>query len=106
MNLAPYHNIAKIYDAIRPGYPQELIEDMVVCSGLSADSVILEIGAGTGKATEHLLSLECEVDAVEIEPAMAELKALNKVLTFPRRNDVCSFYQQYGGIHYETDNRR
>ena len=73
MTSTPYHNIAEIYDAIRPGYPQELIEDMVVCSGLSVDSVILEIGAGTGKATEHLLSLGCEVDAVEMEPAMAEL---------------------------------
>src|SRR5262249_14325338 len=36
----------------RPGYPEPLIDDVVRLSGLLAGGRILEIGSGTGKATE------------------------------------------------------
>ena len=41
---------AQDYDAYRPGYPAALFTDLVNIGAL--DRPILEIGCGTGKATE------------------------------------------------------
>src|SRR5207244_6453723 len=42
---------AELYDAARPPYPDALVDEAVVRSGIPAGGRILEIGAGTGKAT-------------------------------------------------------
>lgn len=68
-----YSNIADTYDAIRPGYPDTLIQEIVHTGSLSKDSCLMEIAAGTGKATVEFLTLGCQIDAVEIEPSMADL---------------------------------
>jgi len=34
------------YDEVRPGYPEELIEDVISISDISKDGRILEIGCG------------------------------------------------------------
>jgi SAM-dependent methyltransferase len=39
------------YDAVRPGYPQELIEDVISISSIPRGGRILEVGCGTGQAT-------------------------------------------------------
>ena len=46
-----FNTAAVLYEDVRPGYPEELIQDVVYLSGLSNHSRILEIGCGTGKAT-------------------------------------------------------
>lgn len=43
--------VAELYDEARPGYPQQLIEDVISLSGIPDDGRILEVGCGTGKAT-------------------------------------------------------
>ena len=39
------------YDDVRPGYPGELIEDVISISAIPKDGRILEIGCGAGQAT-------------------------------------------------------
>jgi SAM-dependent methyltransferase len=39
------------YDAIRPGYPNALIEDVIALANLPEAARLLEIGCGTGQAT-------------------------------------------------------
>ena len=39
------------YDEVRPGYPTELIEDVISISAIPEGGRILELGCGTGKAT-------------------------------------------------------
>lgn len=39
------------YDAVRPGYPAALIDDIVNIAGLTPTTAILEVGCGTGQAT-------------------------------------------------------
>lgn len=46
-----FDGVAELYDAHRPSYPGELIEDIIQLTGLQPESRILEIGSGTGKAT-------------------------------------------------------
>jgi len=42
---------AELYDAARPSYPEALIDQAVSWSGIPPGGRIVEIGAGTGKAT-------------------------------------------------------
>ena len=71
--LSPYQNIAQIYDAIRPEYPEELLDDIIRETGIYPGQRILELGAGTGKATKAFLDRGFCVDAVELEKNMAEI---------------------------------
>lgn len=47
-----FDEAADYYDRFRPSYPKELIDCIVDKTGINSNSVILEIGAGSGKATE------------------------------------------------------
>lgn len=51
-----FDSVACRYDEIRPGYPDELIDDIECLSGIPDDGRILEIGCGTGHATSQHLS--------------------------------------------------
>jgi SAM-dependent methyltransferase len=51
-----FNNSAGWYDLIRPGYPETLIDDVVSLSAILRGGQILEIGCGTGKATEMFAS--------------------------------------------------
>jgi SAM-dependent methyltransferase len=63
-----------LYDRFRPGYPRELMEAVVESTGRGP---VLEIGAGTGKATRALLALGRPVHALEPDPRMAAMLELN-----------------------------
>lgn len=52
-----FNNVAEEYDKYRPSYPKELFEDIVAFSDLKIGAEILEIGCGTGKATEGFIDL-------------------------------------------------
>ncbi|MBI1225720.1 MAG: methyltransferase domain-containing protein [Bacteroidetes bacterium] len=53
------------YIRYRPGYPADLLDFMKTDLGLSSNSVIADIGAGTGKLTELFLENGNPVHAVE-----------------------------------------
>ncbi len=46
-----FNSAAETYDAIRPGYPDQLIEDVISLSGIPEAGHALEVGCGTGQAT-------------------------------------------------------
>lgn len=81
-NPTPYQTLAEIYDVIRPGYPEALIHDILTAAALPGTASLLEIGAGTGKATQAFLSHGFAVDAVEPDAHMAEL--LVKKISTPK----------------------
>lgn len=62
---------AELYDRARPGYPDELLDDLVDLAGLGAGSRVLEIGPGTGQATLALAARGCSVLAVELGASLA-----------------------------------
>lgn len=49
-----FDEVAELYDEIRPGYPPELVDDLVQIAGLDQRSRVLEIGCGTGQLTAAL----------------------------------------------------
>lgn len=73
INLEPYKGIAGIYEEIRPSYPEELIHDIIATTNIKSDDRILEIGAGTGKATIQFANKGYQIRAIEIGEDMAEI---------------------------------
>ena len=65
-----FSNRVENYVRYRPGYPAGLIEVLRQECGLTGDSVVADIGSGTGKLTELLLNTGCAVLAVEPNPEM------------------------------------
>jgi SAM-dependent methyltransferase len=65
---------ASLYDRFRPSYPRELMEAVVSETGRRP---VLEVGAGTGKATRALVALGKDVHALEPDVRMAALLQLN-----------------------------
>jgi SAM-dependent methyltransferase len=68
-----FNEVPELYDRVRPGYPDELLADLVAIAGLDGRSSVLEVGCGTGQATRSLAALGCSVTAIEPGPGMAAL---------------------------------
>ena len=60
-----FDSVADLYDAHRPGYPQDIVDAVLSLTGLRPGSRILEIGSGTGKATELFASRGFSVHCIE-----------------------------------------
>jgi SAM-dependent methyltransferase len=69
--IEPYKGIAGIYEEIRPSYPEQLIQDIISITNLKSEDILLEIGAGTGKATIQFANKGFRIHAVEIGEDMA-----------------------------------
>ena len=79
-----FNTASTLYEDIRPGYPEKLIRDVVDISGIENNSRILEVGCGTGKATQSFAkrgyALVClDIGADLIAVAKEKLKAFPNV---------------------------
>ncbi|MYB94177.1 class I SAM-dependent methyltransferase [Candidatus Poribacteria bacterium] len=79
-----FNTAAVLYEDIRPGYPEALIQDIVELSGINDHSRILEVGCGTGKATQsfaergyEMVCLDIGVDLIAV--ARKKLKVYSNV---------------------------
>lgn len=68
-----FDEAAEYYDYYRPSYPDNLIECIESKAGLTPSSKILEIGAGSGKASELFLNRGYELLAIEPGAQLAEV---------------------------------
>ena len=64
---------ARDYERHRPRYPESVFDDIVEIAHASAGTAVIEIGAGTGIATEPLVRRGLSVTAIEPAPEMASL---------------------------------
>lgn len=60
-----FDGYAKDYTSGRPNYAMELIDSMYEKYGMSENSVIADIGSGTGKFAKHMLERNSQVYCVE-----------------------------------------
>lgn len=63
--IEKFKGLASFYEAGRPGYAEALIDDLFQKYGVSSDSVIADIGSGTGKFSEQLLKRGVRVYCIE-----------------------------------------
>ena len=60
-----FNQAAEYYDKYRPGYPEEIIDSLISVTGISDKSDLLEIGCGSGKATEQLIGNGCNILGID-----------------------------------------
>lgn len=63
-----FEEVADLYAAHRPGYPDLLFADIVAMTGLTPRDRILEVGCGDGQATESLARLGSPILALDPGP--------------------------------------
>jgi ubiquinone/menaquinone biosynthesis C-methylase UbiE len=85
---------AEWYDRIRPGYPEALIDDVISLSALQADGRILEIGCGTGKATQMFASRGYSMVCLDIGTDLADVAA-QKFREFPTIQILVSSFEEW-----------
>lgn len=61
-----FSKVIKDYDSARPGYPQELYDIVIDFAGIGKGADVLEVGAGTGQATDLFLQEEFRFDLLEV----------------------------------------
>lgn len=70
-----FSKVINDYDSARPGYPQELYDTVIRFAGIGAEASVLEVGAGTGQATDLFLQGDFLFDLLEVsEEQVAFLK--------------------------------
>ncbi|WP_094555443.1 class I SAM-dependent methyltransferase [Synechococcus sp. 1G10] len=89
-----YSPAAAAYAATRPRYPQQLVEEVVARSGLTAASTLLEVGCGPGTATVSFAELGCRIVALEPNPEFC-LLAQEACLRFPKVELVATSLEEW-----------
>ncbi len=72
-----FDEIAELYDAIRPKYPEELFDVLIEKAELKENSNILEIAPGTGRATFPLAKKGFYITGVELGAQFAKFARKN-----------------------------
>jgi len=76
------------YDRFRPRYPESVFDDIMEMANLSVGAATVEVGAGTGIATEPLVELGLAVTVIEPASemaAVAEAKMADRTQMFVGR---------------------
>ena len=60
-----FNQMAEYYDKYRPNYPNEVITAIIEKAHLSVGSKLLEIGSGSGKATEQFADFGFDIFCIE-----------------------------------------
>ena len=80
------------YIKYRPGYPPQILSLLQSHANLNSNSVVADIGSGTGISTEFLLAIGCKVLAVEpnLEMRSAAERLLSHQPNFMSINGIAS----------------
>lgn len=77
MNTEKFTGKAPTYEKYRPEYPKEFIDHLFSSIGLREDSVISDIGAGTGILSRQLLEKGSHIICVEPNADMRQISVKN-----------------------------
>lgn len=61
-----FDRIPENFDKYRPRYRKEVFQELTSVCGLDSGKKVLEIGPGTGQATEPVLKTGCDYTAIEL----------------------------------------
>jgi SAM-dependent methyltransferase len=92
--VSAFDDVAELYDAVRPGYPSALFDDLASLTGCSAGDRLLEVGAGTGQATQELARRGYAVVALEPGPRLADL-ARRRLHAWPNAEVITTRFEDW-----------
>ena len=68
-----FDTIPEQFDKYRPRYCAELFSDLIAFAGIGPGKVVLELGPGTGQATDPILDTGCDYHAIELGENLYEV---------------------------------
>lgn len=89
-----FEEVAELFDEIRPGYPDELVNDVLTLSGIPPEGRILEIGCGPGNATRPYARRGYHITAIELGERLAAL-AIQNLIQFPHVCVINSAFEDW-----------
>jgi SAM-dependent methyltransferase len=89
-----FEEVADLFDEVRPGYPDDLVEEVLDLSGIPPDGRILEIGCGPGNATLPYAQRGYHITAIELGERLAAL-AVRNLAGFPRVRVINSAFEAW-----------
>ncbi|MFG6497694.1 class I SAM-dependent methyltransferase [Fictibacillus sp. UD] len=90
-----FNFVADFYERYRPAYPTDLFKDIISYSDLDVNDSLLEIGSGTGKATEGFLkSGYSNITCIEYGENLA-LLTQKKFSPYPNLQIVHSDFEEW-----------
>ena len=67
-----FDTIPEKFDKYRPRYSKELFDALIEKARITPSSTVLELGPGTGQATDPILKTGCDYTAIELGEHLAE----------------------------------
>lgn len=95
-----FDTIPEQFDKYRPRYSTELFADLIAYAEIAPGKSVLELGPGTGQATEPILCTGCDYHAIELGEHLAEMMR-RKYGKYPNFNLVNDDF-----ITYDFDSQR
>ncbi|MDD3041068.1 class I SAM-dependent methyltransferase [Bacteroides sp.] len=89
-----FDSIPEQFDKWRPRYCDEAFSDIIQYAKLDTDKTVLEIGPGTGQATEPILKTGSSYLAIELGEHLAEFTK-NKFSSYPNFHIVNSDFETH-----------
>lgn len=83
-----FDTIPDKFDKYRPRYSPALFADLIAYAGVGAGKTVLELGPGTGQATEPILRTGCDYLAIELGEHLAA-KMEENFGAYPNFSIVC-----------------
>ncbi len=94
-----FNTNAETYEKIRPGYVDELYNDIFEMIDINKDSNVIEIGIGGGQATLPILKTNCKLTAVEYGENLANV-CNEKFKNYPNFSTVVGKFED---VYFEDN---
>ena len=89
-----FDQMFETYDLYRPSYPEALINKIILKSNIDKQSKVLEVGAGSGKATELFVDRGLKIHCIEQGPNLVN-KGLDKFKDLDQVSYECVSFQEW-----------
>ena len=97
-----FDTIPEEFDRFRPRYSPELFDFLIAYAGIGPGKAVLEIGPGTGQATDPILETGCDYQAIELGKRLCA-KMKEKYGRFPNFRILNADFitQDFGGRSFD-----
>jgi len=89
-----FEQVPEQFDKWRPRYCDELFTDLIAYANLDSNREVLEVGPGTGQATEPILKTGCSYKAIELGECFSEIMK-NKFNSYKNFSIVNADFETY-----------
>ena len=80
---------AELYDQARPGYPEQIFDDLLAFACLGPEAIVLEVGCGAGQASQALAQRAYRLVCLARQPIGYRCPPQTRAVPSGRSGHVC-----------------